>query len=110
MHLLQLEDKTAAQEVEDSDMENEIYLSPGLEQSSCDTPCENDQPPSGPPTSGYPLCWAKYRSKKKKKTMSYKKLQYSTRLQTEFLIERTKGSIPLKNRLGRNLGELKIPP
>ncbi|CAM4529757.1 unnamed protein product [Leuciscus chuanchicus] len=59
-----LEDNTAAQGVEDSDVENEIDLSPGLEQSSCDTPCENDQPASGPPasgppTSGFPLCRAK---------------------------------------------------
>lgn len=64
MHLLQLEDDTSAQGGADSDMENDTDLSPGLEQSSCDTPCEKEQPASGPPAFGNPSRRAKYRLQK----------------------------------------------
>ncbi|KAK2903647.1 hypothetical protein Q8A67_008360 [Cirrhinus molitorella] len=59
-----LVDDTPAQGGGDSDTENDSDLSSCLEKGSCDAPCENDQPASGPPSSGYPQRRAKNRFQK----------------------------------------------
>ncbi|XP_039531204.1 uncharacterized protein LOC120481563 [Pimephales promelas] len=105
---LELEENTAALGGEDSEMDNETDLSPGLEQSSCDTPCENDQPASGPPAPGYPLCRAKYRSKKNE-NIEQQKIAILNKVADRISNREDKGEYSFGKQVGAELGRIKNP-
>lgn len=108
MHLLQLEDDTSAQGGADSDMENDTDLLPGLEQSSCDTPCEKEQPASGPPAFGNPSRRAKYRLQKND-NIEQQKLAILNKVADRISNREEKGEYSFGKQVREELGRIKNP-
>ncbi|KAK2898819.1 hypothetical protein Q8A67_010237 [Cirrhinus molitorella] len=103
-----LVDDTPAQGGGDSDTENDSDLSSCLEKGSCDAPCENDQPASGPPSSGYPQRRAKNRFQKTD-NIELQKIAILSKVADKIANREEKGEYSFGKQVGEELGKIKNP-